>query len=179
MSNSLQAKGLSSRTIVLIQSDLKDALQTSSGTSPKVSDTDVRARLDARLAEEVVSGKISAEDAATVGQTLDEADAAAKGDASATTHAGGGVKSGGGGSESHEDGIIARQHRVGRHQDNRHHLYRQDHLDKDQRRDRQRHQGGRQQRQGRRTDRKGVSGDHRTGVAVRRLCLMADAMAVD
>ncbi|HEX7823200.1 MAG TPA: hypothetical protein VF463_21610 [Sphingobium sp.] len=107
LQSALQAKGLSSKTIAVVQTDMKDVLQTTSEGGAKPSATDVRARIDARLAEDVASGKISAEDAGAVGQALDKVDPSAA-DEGASAPSGGTGSGGGGGGESSEKTELSR-----------------------------------------------------------------------
>ena len=108
----LEANGLSVSKAKLVDSDLTAAIKAGSAGAGKPADaTSVRAALDTRIAADVLSGKLSASDAATVRKTLDESDGqASTGDAASPSQTraaskaggnqdtdGGGAKGGGGG----------------------------------------------------------------------------------
>ena len=105
LSKQLEANGLSTAKASLVQSDLT-ASQPVSAKAPSTLTPATRAAFDAKISADVLSGKLSAGDAAAVKKTMDKMDGGASAStattsgsagASATSAPAGGAKSGGGG----------------------------------------------------------------------------------
>lgn len=102
LSSLLQAKGLASDTIDLVEDDL--ALAQKASASPTLATSinggTVRAALDKQISDDVASGKLSKEDAAKIGEALDQLDGKStegKSGSAAPAAGGAGRPAGGGG----------------------------------------------------------------------------------
>ncbi|MET0365316.1 MAG: hypothetical protein ABW169_11760 [Sphingobium sp.] len=98
--SALQSKGLSQDKIKIVEDDLQEAQAGTSTGSQAVDAKAVRAALDSKIADDVASGTLSEEDAATISKALDEMDGTATSGASASggaKGAGGARPAGGGG----------------------------------------------------------------------------------
>ncbi|WP_292959523.1 hypothetical protein [Novosphingobium sp. UBA1939] len=89
----LQTSGLSADKIKIVEGDLADTRQSlassmSASVSGTVDSTAFRAAIDAKIADDVASGKLTAKDAEAVGKALDQIEGTASG-ASASTDASG------------------------------------------------------------------------------------------
>lgn len=89
----LQTSGLSADKIKIVEGDLADTQQSlassmSASVSGTVDSTAFRAAIDAKIADDVASGKLTAKDAEAVGKALDQIERAASG-ASASADASG------------------------------------------------------------------------------------------
>lgn len=107
LTTSLQAQGLSTNAIKLVETDLQQVQTAGGSSSTSVDGATVRAALDQKISDDVASGKLSQDDADKIGKALDQMDGSATANGSATTasaggtagagHAGGGAPAGGGG----------------------------------------------------------------------------------
>ncbi|HEX7857395.1 MAG TPA: hypothetical protein VF503_27255 [Sphingobium sp.] len=100
LATSLQAAGLSSDKIKLVETDLQQAQQSSTASgSSGVDSKAVRATLDKQISADVASGKLSQDDADKIGKALDQMDGTttASGGAGGAGKAGGPPGGGGGG----------------------------------------------------------------------------------
>lgn len=102
LSKTLQAGGLSASKASLVESEIAASGKTSITASTKTPDiASVRSAVNQRITQDVVAGKLTAEDAAKINKTLDEMQAAQSGATTdaATTDASSAQAAGGGGSK--------------------------------------------------------------------------------
>jgi hypothetical protein len=130
----LQTSGLSADKIKIVEGDLADTRQSlassmSASVSGTVDSTAFRAAIDAKIADDVASGKLTAKDAEAVGKALDQIEGTASG-ASGTDsveqprprHGAAGRRSWWGRWGRHQDRSLARGNGRRRDQDHGHHL---------------------------------------------------------
>lgn len=99
LSSLLQAKGLASDTIDLIEDDLELA-QKAGGSqmlATSINGGTVRTALDKQISDDVTSGKLSEEDAAKIGEALDQLEGKTTEAKSGSALAGGAARPAGGG----------------------------------------------------------------------------------
>jgi len=95
LTSSLQAQGLSTDTIKLVATDLRQVQTAAGSTSSSVDGATVRAALDQKISDDVASGKLSQDDADKIGKALDQMDGTASAGASASSGTAQGGKAGG------------------------------------------------------------------------------------
>jgi hypothetical protein len=99
LSSLLQAKGLASDKIDLVEDDLDLAQKASASPTlaTSINGGTVRAALDKQISDDVASGKLSEEDAAKIGEALDQLDGKTTEAKSGSAPAGGAGRPAGGG----------------------------------------------------------------------------------
>lgn len=99
LTTSLQAQGLSSDAIKLVETDLDavgGAVSTDASAASSVDSKAIRAALDQKLSDDVASGKLSQDDADKIGKALDQMDGSSDSeDATDSSESGGAAKAGG------------------------------------------------------------------------------------